>query len=323
MTRSEFDLIQRYFNQTPPDGYLGVGDDCAMFALQPGYQLAVSTDTLIQGRHFFSDADPRLIGHKLLAVNLSDLAAMGAQPKGCLLALSLPHIADSWLKAFAQGLLDLAAQANCPLIGGDTTRSQHEIVLGLTVLGQVPMATALRRDVARVGDDIWLTGYLGAPRLALAYLTAELPMDTERLAQARLLLEQPQPPFAFAPHLVGHAHAGIDISDGLLQDLQHVLKASHCGADIYWDALPMHPSLFGLEQTLQQAYVLTGGDEYQLCFTANPQKRVFLQQLATTQGVHLTRIGRVHDQPTLQVLDAQQQAIRLPQQAGFDHFLSL
>ena len=213
-TLNEFGLIHRFFNQTAPEGYIGVGDDCAVFSVRPGFQLAVSTDTLIEGQHFFSEANPYSLGHKALAVNLSDLSAMGAKPTGCVLALAIPAINTAWLDSFSSGFLDLAKQSGCPLIGGDTTRNPHGIVLTITVFGEVPVAHALRRDRAQPGDDIWLTGTLGGPDLALQYLSGRLALDARRLELCRDTLEHPNPPFAFAPNLLEHAHAAIDISDG-------------------------------------------------------------------------------------------------------------
>lgn len=317
---SEFSLIQTYFNQAAPEGYLGVGDDCAVFPVQPGYQLAVSTDTLIEGRHFFSDTDPYQLGHKALAVNLSDLTAMGARPKGCVLALAVPTVNDSWLEAFSSGLYALAQQAHCPLIGGDTTRSLSGITLTMTVFGEVPITQALRRDLARAGDDIWLTGTLGAPDLALQYLSGELALDAKRLRETRGALEKPQPPYEFAPLLLGHAHAAIDISDGLLQDIGHILQASHCGAHLYWARLPVHDSLIGLSEQQQAKSVLTGGDVFQLCFTAPASERVYLTELAAQHALQLSCIGQVVQQSGLIVLDQHHKPMALPQHLGFDHF---
>lgn len=317
---SEFSLIQTYFNQAAPPGYLGIGDDCAVFSVQPGYQLAVSTDTLIEGRHFFAETDPYQLGHKTLAVSLSDLAAMGARPKGCVLALAVPTVNHQWLQAFSSGLQALAQQAQCPLIGGDTTRSLSGISLTLTVFGEVPITQALRRDLARIDDDVWLTGTLGAPDLALQYLSGQLPLDAKRLHDSRRLLENPQPPYEFAPSLLGHAHAAIDISDGLLQDLGHILHASHCGAHIYWSQLPMHDSLVGLNAQQQTQSVLTGGDVFQLCFTAPAAKRVYLTELAAQHSLQLSRIGKIVSQSGLTVFDQHHQPLALPQHFGFDHF---
>lgn len=317
---NEFGLIQRFFNQAAPEGYIGIGDDCAVFSVQPGFQLAVSTDTLIEGRHFFPDVDPHSLGHKALAVNISDLAAMGATPKGCVLALAVPSVDEPWLRDFSAGFLALAKSSGCPLIGGDTTRNPHGIVLTVTVFGEVPIVQALRRDLARPEDDIWVSGSLGAPDLALRYLSGTLPMDTGRLEQSRPLLEQPQPPIHFAPALLGHAHAAIDISDGLLQDLSHLLKASHCGATLQWAALPVHSALQGVDQSVRQSAVLSGGDVFQLCFTAPVAERAYLLETAAAHQVMLSRIGTITDSPGITVLDENKQALTLPVQGGFDHF---
>src|SRR5690606_18208601 len=209
-----------------PAGYLGVGDDCALLPVEPGLRLATSTDLLVEGRHFFSDVDPRALGHKALAVNLSDLAAMGAQPLGCLLSLSLPHVDEAWLSAFSDGFYQLADRAQCPLIGGDTTRSPSGVVINVTVLGQVRPEHALLRSRAQVGDDVWVTGTLGAADIALRLLQGRLLADEALLAATRPALEWPQPPWQFAQALAGVAHAALDISDGLLQDLGHILTAS-------------------------------------------------------------------------------------------------
>lgn len=319
-TLNEFGLIQTFFNQAAPEGYIGVGDDCAVFSVQPGFQLAVSTDTLIEGRHFFSDVDPTTLGHKSLAVNLSDLAAMGAKPKGCVLALAVPRVDADWLQAFSSGFYQLAHESGCPLIGGDTTRSSAGIILTITVFGEVPITQALRRDRAQLGDDIWLTGTLGAPHLALGYLSETLALDPVRLAQSRAFLEQPNPPVAFAPNLLGHARAAIDISDGLLQDLTHITTASHCGAALYWDQLPVHSSLDGLPTGLCQTAVLTGGDVFQLCFTAAASERAYLLTLASQYGIQLSRVGIITETPGVVVFDQHNQPLPLPAQGGFDHF---
>lgn len=320
MALNEFGLIQTYFNQAAPEGYLGVGDDCALFSVQPGYQLAVSTDTLIEGQHFFSDVNPNTLGHKALAVSLSDLAAMGAKPKACVLALAIPSVQPDWLSAFSQGFLHLAHRANCPLVGGDTTKNPDGVILTVTVFGEVPMALALRRMAAQPNDDIWLTGQLGAPALALHALMYPSSIPDSLLTASRTSLEQPNPPYEFAPHLLGYAHAAIDISDGLLQDLGHVLVASRCGAKLYWDQLPIHTSLSGLSLTQQLDYVLTGGDVFQLCFTASRQHRAYFQQLATQHNIILSRIGTITATSGLQVFNQSGQALSLPQKKGFDHF---
>ena len=316
---NEFGLIQQYFNRPAPEGYLGVGDDCALFTPTPGWQLASSVDLLIEGQHFFPDVDPFLLGHKALAVNLSDLGAMGARPKACLLALSLPEIRPLWLEAFSNGLFQLADQAHCPLIGGDTTRSQQGVVISITVLGEVPAGQALQRSAAKPGDDIWLTGTLGAADIALRLLQGRLAADPERLAASRGALERPWPPYRLGHALAGLAHAAIDVSDGLVQDLGHIAKASQCAAHLEWDFLPVDPSLDGLPADLLRDAVLVGGDVFQLCFTGAPQQRESIMALAQREGVLLSRIGSMQTGTGVYVRD-QQGLHPAPSQGGFDHF---
>ncbi len=315
----EFDLIARYFSRPAPPGFLGVGDDCALFPVKPGYHLATSTDLLIEGRHFFANVDPIALGHKSLAVNLSDLAAMGAQPIACLLSLSLPAVDHHWLTAFAQGFYALADQAECPLIGGDTTRSVTGTVISVTVMGQVRPEQALRRSAAIVGDDIWITGALGAADIALRLLQDKLPPNPSLLAKTRSALEWPLPPWSFGQRLAGVAHAGLDISDGLAQDLGHILKASDCGAELDYDALPVSPALQGLDPALIQDAVLKGGDVYQLCFTAAAADRQHIAALANSASVRLTRVGQIVAEPGLRVRAADGGLITVAN-GGFDHF---
>lgn len=318
---TEFDLIARYFDRPAPPGYLGVGDDCALIPLTPGHRLATSTDLLIQGRHFFPDMDPRALGHKALAVNLSDLAAMGARPLACLLALSVPSVDHAWLEAFAGGFHALAQRAGCPLVGGDTTRSEGGIAISVTVMGEVPPGDALRRSAARAGDDIWLTGTLGAPDVALRLLQGRLPPDERLLAGTRRRLEWPEPPLAFAAALAGIAHAALDISDGLVQDLGHILKASACGAELDYAELPVDEALAeaGLADELIRDAVLAGGDVYQLCFTAAPAERARILDLAGHMAQRVSRVGRILAAPGLRIRHGDR-AVALPAQGGFDHF---
>lgn len=316
---NEFGLIQQYFNRPAPEGYLGVGDDCALFTPTPGWQLASSVDLLIEGQHFFADVDPFLLGHKALAVNLSDLGAMGAKPRACLLALSMPDVRPPWLEAFSAGLFQLADQAQCPLIGGDTTRSRQGVVISITVLGEVPAGQALRRSAARPGDDIWLTGTLGAADIALRLLQGRLAADPARLAASRAALEQPWPPYRLGHALAGVAHAAIDVSDGLVQDLGHIATASQCAAHLDWDALPLDRTLLGLPASLQREAALVGGDGFQLCFTAAPEQRVSVMALAQREGVPLSRVGTMQRGSGVYVRD-QQGLHPAPAQGGFDHF---
>lgn len=316
----EFDLIARHFSRPAPPGYLGVGDDCALFAVAPGHHLATSTDLLVEGRHFFSDVDPAALGHKSLAVNLSDLAAMGAQPLACLLSLSLPNVHHDWLAAFADGFYALADTAGCPLIGGDTTRSTSGIVISVTVMGQVRPEQALRRSAACVGDDIWVTGTLGAADIALRLLQQKLPADSTLLAATRDALEWPLPPWQFGQSLAGIAHAALDISDGLAQDLGHILEASGCGAELDYTALPVATALQGQDSRLVQHAVLTGGDVYQLCFTAAASDSQRIQALADAVSLRLTRVGQIVAEPGLRIRAGVGGDLVSLSRAGFDHF---
>ena len=316
---SEFDLIARYFTRTAPAGMLGVGDDCALFPVPPGEQVATSTDLLLEGRHFFPDVDPRALGHKALAVNLSDLAAMGARPIGCVLGLALPRLDEPWLAAFADGFHALAAAHGCPLIGGDTTRSAHDLAISVTVFGAVPASQALRRDGAQAGDDIWVSGELGAADVAYRLLDGQYPADAPLLAATRGALEWPQPQVALGLALRGVAHAAIDLSDGLLQDLGHILAASGVGASIEFSRMPVAAALAAMDAAPLQRAVLGGGDVYQLCFTAPAAKRDAVQAAGLAANARVTRIGQTLAHPGLTVLDGQGQPMTtLP--AGFDHF---
>ncbi len=316
---SEFDLIARYFTRAAPADMLGVGDDCALFSVQAGEQVATSTDLLIEGRHFFPDVDPKSLGHKSLAVNLSDLAAMGARPIGCVLGLALPRVDEPWLAAFAEGFHELAQAHACPLIGGDTTRSQNDLVISVTIFGAVAPRHALRRSAALVGDDIWVSGSLGAADVAYRLLDDQLPSDPVRLAATRRALEWPTPQVALGLALVGIAHAAIDISDGLLQDLGHILKASEVGACLQYENLPLAPELHGLPEEIQRRAILGGGDVYQLCFTAASSDRDRVLAAAHRAGARVTAVGQIVAASGLVVLDIQGEPIpALPR--GFDHF---
>ncbi|CAB3832634.1 Thiamine-monophosphate kinase [Achromobacter mucicolens] len=316
---SEFDLIARYFTRAAPAGLLGVGDDCALFPVPPGEQVATSTDLLLEGRHFFPDVDPKSLGHKALAVNLSDLAAMGARPIGCVLGLALPRLDEPWLAAFAEGFHALAAAHGCPLVGGDTTRSAHDLAISVTVFGAVPPGQALRRDGARSGDDIWVSGELGAADVAYRLLDGQYPANAALLAATRVALEWPEPQVGLGMALRGIANAAIDLSDGLVQDLGHILAASRVGAQLQFADLPMAPVLAGLDAAPLQRALLGGGDVYQLCFTAPPSRRDAVLAAARRAGARVTRVGEILPQPGIAVLDSHGQPLaELP--AGFDHF---
>ena len=321
----EFELIQRHFRRdgvTPPaQVVLGVGDDCALLQPAPGHQLAISTDMLVEGRHFFADVDPEALGHKALAVNLSDLAAMGARPLGFTLALSLPAANDAWLADFARGLFALADAHACPLVGGDTTRGPLNICI--TVFGEVMPGRALRRDAAQVGDDIYVSGRTGEARLALEWLLgtpwARAAVGPELPTDLRARLERPTPRLELGRALAGVAHAALDLSDGLTGDLGHILAASGVGADIALADLSVAPALAGLPEAERLTCLLSGGDDYELLFTAPVSAREAVQAAAGTSGTAATRIGVATTGPGLRLLNATSQVV-VVRANSFDHF---
>lgn len=317
---SEFSLISRYFTRTPPASSgvdLGVGDDCALLAPAPGMQLAISSDMLVEGRHFFAGADARLLGHKSLAVNLSDLAAMGAKPVGFTLALALPTLNESWLADYSAGLFALADEHGCQLIGGDTTKGP--LTLCITVFGHVPCGQALRRDQAREGDDIWVSGTLGDARLALAGYRAECSLSEADLAAAGQRMHAPTPRVALGLALRGIAHAAIDISDGLVGDLGHILQRSGLGATVNVDAVPAGAVLRAQASGMRRNYVMAGGDDYELCFTAPTTARAEVISAAQYAQCDVTMIGTVGAMPGLRLIDHAGMGLNL-QAHSFDHF---
>jgi thiamine-monophosphate kinase len=322
----EFGLIARYFQRpghpTPAQVALGIGDDCALLVPTPGCQMAISSDMLVEGRHFFPDVDPHALGHKALAVNLSDLAAMGATPKGFTLALALPSAEDAWLSAFASGLFTLADAHQCTLIGGDTTRGPLNICI--TVFGEVDPAAALRRHAARPGDDIYVSGSLGQARLALeirrrtAWACAITPESEHSALMQRL--DRPEPRVPLGRALGGVAHAALDLSDGLVGDLTHILQASGVGAELDWDSLPRAGAIDRLPEAHQQTCLLHGGDDYELLFTAPASERQAVEHAARVSMTPVHRIGRITEETRrLRLIDAHgsQRAI---EGRGYDHF---
>ncbi|BBE50302.1 Thiamine-monophosphate kinase [Ferriphaselus amnicola] len=315
---SEFSLIRRYFTRATPGAVLGVGDDAALLQVSAGHVLAISTDMLVSGTHFFPDADPFLLGHKTLAVNLSDLAAMGAKPRWATLAISLPQVDDVWLERFAAGFFALAEQQGVDLVGGDTTRGP--LNLCVTIMGEVPPALALRRDGAKLGDDIWVSGSLGDAALALAHLQERVVLDEAAFAACATRLHQPQPRVELGLVLRGLAHSAIDISDGLLADLGHILEASKVGAELRFDALPVSEIMSQFKDAaMVQRCILAGGDDYELCFTAPESCREALSQLAATLTLPLTRIGKVTSNAGCVVRDVQGNNMTM-EAGGYDHF---
>jgi len=314
----EFDLIARYFTRATPGAVLGVGDDCALLAPTPGMQLAVSSDMLLEGRHFSPQDSPAGIGHKSLAVNLSDLAAMGATPRWATLSIALPEQNDAWLTAFARGFFRIADQHGIELVGGDTTRGA--LTLSITVLGEVPPGQALRRDGARAGDDIWVSGVIGSAALALAYRQGRLFMEQVDAARVLPALYLPTPRVALGIALRGVASSAIDISDGLLADLGHILERSRVGAVLEFAALPTLPVVQSyLHEAVARDCVLAGGDDYELCFTAPVDRRDAVQAAALSAGVAVTRIGCITAEAGLTLIDVDGQPLPYDQ-TGYDHF---
>ena len=321
----EFELIKRYFTRPSPGAVLGVGDDCAILQTAPGMQLAISTDMLIAGRHFFPDVDPYSLGHKALAVNLSDLAACGARPMAFTLALSLPSADAAWLEPFSAGLWALADAHGCELIGGDTTRGP--LTLCITVFGEVPgdakgptRTRALLRSGAQAGDDIYVSGTLGEAALGLQHQLGRLQLDAPAAAACRARLERPTPRVALGLALRGIASACADVSDGLLGDLGHILERSSVGAQLDDAALlaacPWATS--GIDAQLLRDCVLNGGDDYELVFTAAPAQAAAVAAAAHASATPVQRIGRIDARPGLRVLDDAGQA--LATSSSFDHF---
>ena len=317
---SEFDLIKQYFVRARPSrATLGIGDDCALLTPGAGMQMAISSDMLVEGRHFFAGADARMLGHKCLAVNLSDLAAMGAKPLAFTLALALPQAERAWLAPFSQGLFALADAFDCELIGGDTTRGP--LTICITIFGELAPGQAMRRAGAVAGDDVWVSGTLGDARLALAGYRAELPLDAASLCLAAPRMHLPSPRIALGRALAeaGLAHAALDISDGLAGDLGHILEASGVGATLDADALPAGPALAMQARALRRRFCVAGGDDYELCFTAAPQQRDAIIAAGARCATALTRIGAIDAAPGLRFIDADGRPLALDM-AGFDHF---
>ncbi|MFN3543991.1 MAG: thiamine-phosphate kinase [Thiobacillus sp.] len=314
----EFDLIARHFTRATPGAVLGVGDDCALLAPTPGMQLAVSSDMLLEGRHFSPQDGPAGLGHKCLAVNLSDLAAMGATPRWATLSIALPVADDGWLAAFARGFFRIAEQYGIELVGGDTTRGP--LTLSITVMGEVPPGQALRREGARPGDDVWVSGTLGAAAMALAYRQGRLFMEQVDAARVLPALYLPTPRIELGIALRGIATSAIDISDGLLADLGHILERSQVGATLDFAALPTLPVVQSyLNDPVARDCVLAGGDDYELCFTAPPEHYDAVLAAAAAAGVAVTRIGRISAKPGLSVVGPDGTPLTI-EHTGYDHF---
>jgi thiamine-monophosphate kinase len=317
MPLGEFELIDKYFSPPVRRSALGVGDDCALLRPTLGTQIAVSTDMLVEGRHFLSSVAPEALGHKALAVNLSDLAACGAAPLAFTLALALPRADEDFLRGFSRGLLELARIHDCELVGGDTT--QGPLTICISVFGEVPIDQALLRSGARAGDHLYVSGTVGDARLALECFRGNLALPGDGLTAVRRAMERPEPRVALGIALRGVATSAIDVSDGLLGDLGHILRRSGVGATLHADALPRSAVLAAQPAAVQRECTLAGGDDYELLFTAPARRSDEVHAAAQQAGVAVTCIGHIEATLGLRLLDAQGQPIA-QQFAGFDHF---
>jgi thiamine-monophosphate kinase len=317
MPIGEFELIDRYFTRPVRRAVLGIGDDCALLEPAPGMQLAVSSDMLLEGRHFLSTVEPERLGHKALAVNLSDLAACGARPLAFSLALALPEADAGFLEGFAAGLFALADRHGCELIGGDTTRGP--LAICISVFGEVPTGRALLRSGACAGDDLYVSGTVGDARLALEVFRGRVALEGRAFEQVRRAMEQPEPRIALGLALRGVASSAIDVSDGLLGDLRHVLARSGVGATVEVDAVPRGAVLAAQAPALQRICTLAGGDDYELLFSAPASAAAAVVAAAREAGVGVTRIGRIEQAAGLRLLDADGRALA-DGFGSFDHF---
>ena len=318
---TEFELIARYFTR-PVSERQGVGDDCALIDVGER-TLAITTDLLSEGVHFFPDVDPASLGHKALAVNLSDLAAAGAQPRCFLLSVSLPRADPAWLDAFARGMLELADRERCELVGGDTTRAPRvagqagPTTICITAIGEVDRASVRGRGGARAGDDLWVSGQLGDAALAVAHGMGRVRLDPAASRACRQRLEWPQPRVALGLALRGLVSAAIDVSDGLLGDLGHLVERSGVGAAVRAQDVPRSDLLQSIEPELQRRCVLAGGDDYELLFTASPDHRAAIEAAGRACCVAITRIGMMTADPAIRLDGERGIDAKLH---GFDHF---
>lgn len=327
MALDEFALIRRFFARPelarpePAELVAGIGDDCALLALQAGDELAISMDMLVEGVHFPRDCEPGQLGQRSLRVNLSDLAAMGAEPVCFTLGLALPQADEKWLEAFSLGLAAVASEGGCPLVGGDVTRGP--LTVCIQVHGRVPRGRALRRSGAAVGDDIYVTGTLGGAAAALPLITGKTPPDSlneDEAARLRDAYYRPRLQIRNGLALRGLASAAIDVSDGLASDLQHILDASGTGASVELADLPLSTA-FCQSVPLEDQWPLAvrGGDDYCLCFTAPRISRDHVEAVLGDLGAPLHRIGRVETGPGLRWL-APDGIERQLDAAGYRHF---
>lgn len=332
----EFDLIERFFKtganflRTSADSAiaLGIGDDCALIKIPKNEEIAITSDMLVESRHFFAGADPELLGRKALAVNLSDLAAMGAKPLGFTLAIALPKVDEAWLESFSKGLFASAQEYSCPLIGGDTTAGP--LTISITAFGSTPTGKAIRRSGAKVGDEIWVSGSIGDARLALAALRHEINLSGEDLQRIEHRMHQPSPRVELGMQLRDVASAALDVSDGLLGDLRHILMQSQVDAQVDLDKLPKSSVLQKQDISTQNLFAACGGDDYELCFTAHPSQREKIQAISKSLNLPLTSIGKILPREGAEVkirlLDGSKKQLSdiesAPFLKSFDHFAS-
>ncbi len=321
MALSEFEIIRRFFTHRAPGAVLGVGDDAAIVRARRGMEIIVSADMLVSGRHFFHDADPEQLGHKSLAVNLSDMAAMGAVPRWATLCIALPRVDARWLKAFMGGFMRLARRHRVDLVGGDTTRGP--LAICVQIIGEAPAGSALRRDGARAGDDVWVSGVLGDAALALAACKGRIGLPAGERRALEKKLHAPAPRVALGMALRGVARSAIDISDGLIADLGHICERSQVSARVKLDRVPASATMRRyLDRPAGRAALLAGGDDYELCFTAGRARRDAVARIARRLRTRLTRVGaivRSRGRAAVITVDAKGRPVRL-RHAGFDHF---
>jgi len=322
MALSEFEIIRRFFTHTPRNAVLGVGDDAAIVRARRGVDLIVSADMLVAGRHFLAGADPEQLGHKALAVNLSDMAAMGATPRWATLSIALPRVDARWLAAFSRGFMRLARRHGIDLVGGDTTRGPLNI--SVQIIGEVPARLALRRDGARAGDDVWVSGSLGDAALALVAKQRRLPLTRRERARLQQRLHAPTPRVALGEALRGIARSAIDVSDGFIADLGHICERSRVGAVVRLDALPASTVMRRhRDRPAARTALLAGGDDYELVFTAARARRDAIARLSRRLRLRLTRVGIIARQrrgiPLVTVLDSGARPLVVGQ-TGYKHF---
>ncbi|NOT68864.1 MAG: thiamine-phosphate kinase [Methylophilaceae bacterium] len=314
----EFNLIQQYFTRPAAQADLGVGDDAALISVTPGQQMAISADMLVAGTHFFADADPYQLGWKSLAVNISDMAAMGAQPKWATLAIALPEINERWLAEFSRGFFACAEKFNVDLIGGDTTRGP--LTISVQIMGEVAAGKALQRAGAKIGDEIWVSGCLGDAALALAHTLSKFNLPEAEFASCAKALHTPQPRVSLGLALLGLANSAIDVSDGLLADLGHILQCSKVGAEIHLTNIPKSSivsNYFSINAVRQMA--LVGGDDYELCFTAPYKAHAEISRLGEYLDIPLSVIGQITGNTGLVVRGFNHEILDF-KETGFDHF---